>query len=501
MIENPMVENPMVENPMVGNHLIDGNALEKYILDYKNRDVDFKYRGMSLKFALSNELFSSAGIDAGSIFLLKVFSDFLNNNKDHLIDILKNPERPLNLLDSGAGVGVLGITAAKALLELSPGTESFHVHGQDRDELSAIFSTYNARANRIPPALISFSTEPLLCGKNNYDIILTNIPAKAGKPVLEDFVYRSAQMLKNKDGDVLPVGDSMPSRDVLPAGGMVFLVAVNTLADDFRYWIEQYAELLYEESSNEHTVFVYTVSKEPKNRPKNYIKEKPIILDADFPASYPFYFRNKADYEMEKIKYNLETVYGASDFDSPGAEISTAAKLSVKINLRDRLTSIGSRNDDNVILIHDAGQGHFPLWLYKYLCTPSKIQVLLSGRNILSLSGARHNLRNYFNSISILPVMDIYHEREKIKLNFTELTGEKWGNGFNFIAFLPSPHHNENTAWDGINDLAAPGSLILTCLPSSMADRFNKKKKRGFSRIGEIKRAGYRAMAYSKGEI
>ncbi|MCL2130458.1 MAG: methyltransferase, partial [Treponema sp.] len=250
-----------------------------FIKAYSNREARFDFRGHSYHFSLSHGLFSSADIDSGSRFLLKIFSNFLDDN----LTGLKNPAflsrvPPFTLLDAGSGIGVLGVCAAGALSDFFiqkniSGAGFIKCRAQDRDELATIFSAYNAAKNGISPGNYEAYTEPLLSGPPRWNLILSNIPAKAGLPVLEDFICRSARLLK-KDG-------------------LVFLVVVNTLKDFFREKIAKEAALYFEETGKEHTVFVYG------QHEGTHTENTGTIFDEHFLNTYPFYIRTSNNYDLE----------------------------------------------------------------------------------------------------------------------------------------------------------------------------------------------------------
>ena len=468
-------------------------ALSPYIEAYGTKEVSFKFRGRSYLFSLSQELFSSAGIDTGSRFLLKVFSDYLEGKTfpENLSQEDSFSEFPISILDAGCGAGVLGICAAGALSAITlprdstSGTlaarPSIRVRTQDRDELARLFTEYNARRNGLLLENFEAHTEPLLAFPpgQNWDLILTNIPAKAGLPVLEDFIRRSARVLK-KDG-------------------RVFLVAVNTLADFFRSRIAAAeAPLITEETGTQHTVFVYG--------PANEQIIAPIIFDEKFPHSYPFYIRNRSEYEMEDVSYSLDTVHGAPDFDNPGGAVQAAAKLAVKINLGSRLKDavkscdIQSQEKETCLLIHDAGQGHFALWLSHYLASVQcQYRWVLSGRNILALAAARAALAAALYKLtpdspgiapSVIPVADIFLENDRLG------AAVKDRNGFSLITFFPETTADAGSAWEGLKGLSAPGGIAIVGMSSAEAERFDRKKPPLWRRMGDIKRKGFRAIAY-----
>ena len=352
---------------------------------------------------------------------------------------------------------------------MSPGSAVF-VRAQDRDELARIFTEHNARRNSISGGVFEAHAEPLLAGPPGcrWDIILTNIPAKAGRPVLEDFIRRSASLLK-KDG-------------------RVFLVAVNTLADFFRSRIAAAsAPLLLEESGREHSVFVFGHSEagtQSGARSDPPHENGPLIFDESFPKAYPFYIRNSNRYEIEGIPYRLDTIHGAADFDNPGGGIQAAAKLFVKLGLAAKLAE-AAKTQDAALLIHDAGQGHFALWLAHYLDAAGRsvadtsvadFRWVLSGRNVVALASARSALNAAFPGIkaALLPATGIFPDR-----------------GFALTAFFhASPFLRE------MGFSALPGSIVIAGMTSAEAERFDRKKPEGLHRLGDIKRKGFRAMAY-----
>jgi hypothetical protein len=463
--------------------MLSGSTIRQYIEAYSNREVAFQFRKRTYNFSLSHGLFSSADIDTGSRFLLKVFSAYLD---EHCLSMTEsiNEENSFSILDAGSGCGVLGIIAAGTLKDLF--TEKLpvdiKVRSQDRDELARIFTAHNAEKNGISAENLEAFTEPLLAGQpgQKWDFILTNIPAKAGLPVLEDFISRSAGLLK-KDGKV-------------------FLVAVHTLADFFRAVIKTSASLLHEEKGKEHTVFVYTGVQSggaPAGGPSEAKAAAPKKKGSGFFWGNPAYLRTSAEYEMEETSYHIDAVYGASDFDNPGGETEAAAKLMAKL--------ISKETNTQAVLIHEGGPGHFPVWLISKLKNQFKGLLVLSGRNILALEAARHNCLNALEKtnpenskpekaeIKIIPSVDLAFDKERLQSEAVS--------GYSLIAAFPElvPQTNRLDAiWEGMNYLLAPGGLAVLGFPSTEAGRFDRKKPAGFTRAGDIKRKGFRALAYKR---
>ncbi|MDR0399361.1 MAG: methyltransferase, partial [Treponema sp.] len=209
-----------------------------YLEIYGGKTVPFRFRGRDLRFTLSLGLFSSADIDRGTRLLLKVLSRLLDEG---------GASPPRRILDCGCGAGIIGVCAARALLP-PPGkgavrgarAESPLVRCQDRDELARIVTQGNAALNGLDSSVLRAYTEPLLSGDpgGGWDLILSNIPAKAGEPVLDDFIRRSPALLA-------------------PAG-RALIVVVAPLADFFRRRLAAAGvSLMGEEQGPEHRVLVY----------------------------------------------------------------------------------------------------------------------------------------------------------------------------------------------------------------------------------------------------
>ena len=408
--------------------------------------MPFRFRGMDFSFDLSQGLFSSAGVDIGTQLLLKAFSRMLDGGSQ------AGKPPPGRVLDAGCGVGVIGICAAAAL-------DRPVVRCQDRDELARLFTLRNAAKNGV--SLEAFS-EPLLAGDAPWDLILSNIPAKAGTPVLEDFVPRSLGLLN--------------------PGGRVAIVVVHTLAGFFRERIALAgAELLSEREGSGHSVFVYAPG-------EGQGAAAAVEAGSGFLSRHPFYVRASARCKIEGVSVGIEAVHGASGFDDAGSAVTVAAKLAGRIGPE------GIAPDgDAPLLVHEPGQGFFPCWLLGFL--RGRGAVVLSGRNILALEAARHNVSR---RVSVVPVADL-------RLGGVALLEATGGKKYACLAAFPEllpqsslPKGTDQLAalWDSVPPLLAVGGILLVALASSDAERFDRRKPSGFTRLGGVKRGGFRALAY-----
>jgi hypothetical protein len=337
-------------------------------------------------------------------------------------------------------------------------------------------------------------------------LILSNIPAKAGGPVLEDFIRRSAALLKPQ--------------------GRALVVVVQTLAGFFRSQLsEAGAPIHCEESGPEHCVFVYgPVSKAASDQPE---ESEPISCGPGFFNANPFYVRKSVECTLEESSLRLDTVHGAPGFDDPGIAALAAAKLLRRLG-PEKLNMCGcpgadspdcggsssaSSSRNTVLLFHEAEQGAFPLWLLQYIgiahngekCRGAEpMQLVLSGRNILALEAARHNIEKSVYqketaelsgiNIKLFPAADMHAIREgpfAFIAAFPELVPQCRGESKKLDQL--------ETLWKALTGLLGAGGAALITLPSSEAERFDRKKPAGFTRLGDIKRQGFRALAYRHG--
>jgi hypothetical protein len=204
----------------------------------------------------------------------------------------------------------------------------------------------------------------------------------------------------------------------------------------------------------------------------------------------------------------MDTVHGAPGFDRPGGAVEAAAKLAIRLG-RDRILSAAA-----AALVHEPEQGWFPAWLLAFLerdggeHRPRRDPVIrnmtVSGRNILALEAARHNIE------CLAPLAEEAAAKEAagpelsvvpaVELSPGGLAGLPEG-GFGFIAAFPEtvPRTDRREAlWGGLTAFLAPGGLALVSLSSSEAERLDRKKPPGFRRLGNLKRSGFRALAYEK---
>lgn len=297
-----------------------------------NKQVPFKYHGEQLKFDLSMGLFSSFDIDAGSRLLLKTLA------KHGDMERFEKAEAPFNAIDTGCGTGVLGICLKKKYPALN-------MRFQDRDELAVAFTRHNAALNGISPSECEASVGLLLddVEPDSQDLVICNIPAKAGDHVIKDFIRKASSSVSS--------------------GGLIAVVIVDSLKELVHKVIrDNDIPLLYSESTKMHSVFHLAKGKEAYDIPfDRYIRHKGPFKMADDPA------------------YALSTVYNLPDFD----------QLSFWLHVSGELLRHNAFTGD--ALYWNPGQGHVPVWLNSRKSNKIK-NITLASRDVLQNRICKYNL-------------------------------------------------------------------------------------------------------------
>lgn len=352
-----------------------------------------------------------------------------------------------------------------------------------------------------------------------WDLILSNLPAKAGAPVLADFLAAAAARLS--------------------ARGRCAVVIVDPLAEAARRWIaETGATHILENPGREHRVFVFgPPGKPPKEAEGSRDRAASMAGRAgaddlgprDRGSSADVYARNSQEFELLDQRYRLRTIHGAAGFDQRGKDINLAARLLVRIapdlagtgkspRTEGSPRSAGSpvhpgfpaepRDSDRgpYVLVFGEDQGHFACWLAERrrdLGLPGP-DYLLGGRNVLALEAAAANLRDQAKvrsdgppvprTYSPLPATDLAALAAKIR-------DGRSTRSLDLIALFPEPVPRVDRGaqeWAAAAELLRPGAVLVVALPSTPAERFDRKRHGPFSRLGDLKRDGFRALAYRR---
>lgn len=301
---------------------------EATLRPYLKKDVAITVAGQQIEFAVSQTLFSSHQVDIGSVHLLKTLP----------LDQIGDKAR---ILDLGCGYGPLGLTLAR----LRPGAE---VHMVDRDALAVDFTALNAHrlglANVVTYGSLGYD-DVRSCA---FDLIISNIPGKAGAPVIRALLLGAQRYLAE--------------------GGIVAIVVVLPLEQSVLDLLtDPSIEVVLHQTTAAHAVFHYRFTAKPPNAGVGYGFEQGT------------YDRGEVSFPLEGLAVPLRTAYGLPEFDTLSFETELLLKAYQDLN----------GTHPRHIIIFNPRQGHLAVMLWRLL-RPATIDLV--DRDLLSLHYARENL-------------------------------------------------------------------------------------------------------------
>ena len=378
-----------------------------------------------MKLALSMGLFSSNDVDSGTRLLLKTLAK--------QVDL----SRCRTIADIGCGVGTIGLALKNHLPDS-------RVILRDRDSLAVDFSRWNGDMNGIVPDVIE--QELMLNGleENSLDLLVTNIPAKAGDEVIDDFFERSPNYLSEN--------------------GIAALVIVSPLREEAeRLMALHELEVTWSEHTKMHSVYHYRRS-DKRGTDRGLTP----------------YIRHRADYELEGRTYDLDTVYNIPDFDMVGWKHKLAARL------------LKPHAKSGTWCFWNPGQGHLAAWFHSK-CRPPADRIILSGRDLLQCRIAEYNLqKNGFEgeilmrSDSTLPSLGKQLEPASLDFFMTDLSDT-----------IPRTDWHSPLKETGL-EIMKKGGLLALYGKSSDIHQFMKGGNRGYTPLADDRHKGNRCVILKK---
>ncbi len=293
--------------------------LDPFPSNYVLKSLPLRFDGVDLTLKVSHALFSAHQIDEGTLLLLKTLAQ-------------KRVELTGKALDCGCGTGPLALALAKRYSGLT-------VEARDRSALACSFTAENARANRV-----AIEVKPALLGdteEHSFDLVVANIPAKAGPPVLRWWWRRLL-------ASVVPEG--------LAAVVVVAPLAEATLHDaQDAGWV-----LDLQEKTLRYAVYHF-------RRPAGAASQ-------DDPSAYPRHQQTLTDGRR------MTTFWGLPNFDSLDYPLQTQARV---------LENLTKLKVDRV-LVWEPGQGHSAVMVKASALTQCDLTV--AGTDLLALRATQHNV-------------------------------------------------------------------------------------------------------------
>jgi 16S rRNA G1207 methylase RsmC len=302
---------------------------------YFKKTITVRLQRRQLELDVAQDLFSGHELDAGSRLLLRSLAT-------------PKHEPRSSVLDLGCGYGPIGL----GLKLLNPARA---VDMVDRDALALDFSRRNAARNGMSDVEVYASLGWSDVRRSDYDLVVSNVPAKAGEGAIRHFLLDAAGHLR--------------------PGGMVAVVVIARLDELVRELLVPDAgvELTYEQRAAGYSVYHYQPVRASLPEPSSQGKGEHPDEDA-----LSVYERGRLDLTFGQIRYRVRTAYSLPEFDTLGYHTRLMA---------DQLLT--GRRRPGEVLVFNPGQGHLPVLIGKAL-VPERIT--LAGRDLLALAYSRDNL-------------------------------------------------------------------------------------------------------------
>lgn len=298
---------------------------------YYKKTISYKLGDLNLEFIVSQDLFSSQVIDHGTQRLLRTL-------------IFEHIDKFTKVLDLGCGYGPIGI----ALKKMCPQAE---VHMVDRDALAIEFSNTNSKINNITDKIKAYGSLGYdSVNDTDFDLIISNIPAKVGNQVL-------THMIKD-------------ARFHLTKKGRVAIVVIDAIADYIHDELtsDDTIKILYHKAWPGHHVYHYTFTEE--------VTRKSSSQSAAFQRGD--YNRQENSFKFQNRNFKIQTTFHLPEFDQ--LSFDTLLLLKTLENVH--------KNFKNVLILNP-GQGYIPLAI-EYKFHPQKI--FLMDRDLQALKVSKENL-------------------------------------------------------------------------------------------------------------
>jgi 16S rRNA (guanine1207-N2)-methyltransferase len=312
------------------------------------KTVTLDHGGRRLELQVAQDLFSSHEVDVGTRLLLRT---------------LAGPEHAGRrlVLDLGCGYGPLGLALRAAAADRV-------AHLVDRDALAVEYARENAARNRLDGVEVYGSLGYADVRAAGFDLIVSNIPAKAGPPVIERLLLGGAGLLA--------------------PGGLVAVVVITPLRAAVAAVLEgaPAVEVVFRRVTAGYAVFHYRFTGWPTAADGPGAPDAapgapggPDGAPADPQAGLGVYERQRLTVDHGGVSVRLRTAWGLPEFDSLGFATRLVA---------DAVLRPGGRPPGTVLVLHP-GPGHLPclLWAGR---RPAELRLV--DRDLLALRVSRANL-------------------------------------------------------------------------------------------------------------
>ena len=297
---------------------------------YFKKVVRFDHDRQTMQFRVSQSLFSSYQVDVGTKRLLRALVD-TDSGSFHRV------------LDLGCGYGPIGLTLKKM-------DEGRTVHMVDRDALALEYSRQNAGLNGLSGVQIYGSLGYDDVSATDFDLIISNIPGKAGAPVVSSLLQEARRHLGPE--------------------GLVAVVAIAPLGSTVQEALhESNANIVFQETRSRHAIFHYKFphGAASMDGPNESALERGTYNRESLVASF------------RGLEFPLMTAWGLPESRGPDSRSEL---------LVEGMMAVGGAHIERAV-VFNSGQGHTPVALWRLLAPK---EIVLVGRDLLSLRFSERNL-------------------------------------------------------------------------------------------------------------
>lgn len=387
------------------------------VTPYIFKKIPVQFFGKKSTLNTSQELFCCNEVDTGSSLLIT--------------SVMKELSLPpmARIVDIGCGTGVL------SLAMLSNYHDS-RILAVDRDALALAFTALNCRENGFDVETRS-SLGAADIFDETFDLVLSNIPAKAGLPAIRTML-----------GDFSRLAGT---------AGVVAVVVVRTLSDFADEVIRDAGgTILFRNKTREYTVFHY----------------RNMSHDGSNPRLSP-YIRSSVSFEADANPLTLDTVWGVGEFDS----LSYATRL--VLQMLDKHAASG------MTLVVNPGQGYVPVALLSSdIHRVSSLHVAC--RDYLSLRITERNVHSCTGQPVTVHHCPILQEVEG-SYDTVVVLYEKEA--------VPGAHE---LLLESLAELTAPGAKVIIAGNSTSMHRFDHGAGTVFNRVADKKNRGFRVLVLKR---
>lgn len=397
---------------------------DPYLRALINKRIDVVFARHRLGLSVSHGLFSSSSLDAGTASLLRLLETTIDLNRIE------------SVYDMGCGTGALGLPVAVAA--------NSRLLASDRDALATWFTRANATDLGHGPCETSCSLGGAEAAGGGFSVALSNLPAKAGGPVLDQMIAGLAR--------------------AAATDGICGTVIVRPLYDAMKTHLRNVcAAVEHERVTANHVATLWRSGCMPEREASGGAN-----------SELQSYIRETTTFEGPKRPYVADTVYGLPDFDTLGFRMALLFDFL-------RGLQLGGK-----VLVYGAGQGHLPVG-----CIQSGASdLVIADRDTLALAISARNIHSDTQTLTVPTLASAVaslpeQSAEWLIVNDDPIPGSLW----------------QEEIKESAMHLLSDGAKLLVLSRSTASVRLEQSIGTSFRRVDARKHKGFRAATWKRIDI